>query len=90
MLTRQVIRPLAIVLAILGAVLLVLGIIYLTTKASSLPTWIPGHVARRVTKKGRVLGSKAHVKRGLAVIAVGIAVFAGTWWLAFRYEPADA
>jgi hypothetical protein len=89
MLPRSLIRPIAVVLGVLTAALVVVGIVYLTTKASSLPAFLPGHLAERVTKRGRVIGNKAHVKRGLAVLGLAAATLVTTWWLAFRYEPAD-
>jgi hypothetical protein len=88
-LSRSMIKPLAIALAVVGTLLLVLAIIYITMKASHLPSFIPGHLPERVTKKGHTIETHTLAKRGIVLILAAVAVFAATWWLAFRYEPAD-
>jgi len=89
MLSRQLIRPVAIGLAVIGTIFLVLAIVYITMKASSLPSFLPGHLTERVTRKGHVIGTQAHWKRGIVLLFAAVATFALTWWLAFRYDPAD-
>ena len=89
MITRSNVKGIAIALAVVGVLLLIMGIVYLTTRASSLPSFIPGHLPVRVTKRGHVIQTHALVKRGFALLLAAIAVFGVTWWLAFRYEPAD-
>jgi hypothetical protein len=88
-LTRSMVKGIAIALTVLGVLLLIMAIVYMTTKASSLPSFIPGHLAERVTKKGRVIHTHTLAKRGFVLLLAAIAVFATSWWLAFRYEPAD-
>lgn len=55
-------RALAIVLVIVGIAAIVVGVLYLTQPAHSLPTFFPGYVAHAVGK---------HSKRGYAGIAFG-------------------
>lgn len=55
-----------VVLALLGVVLLVVGIVYYTKTAGSLPSFFPGH------KDGSTLH---HKKRGLAAIVVAVVCF---------------
>jgi hypothetical protein len=88
-LTRSRVKGLAIALAVFGGVLLIVGLVYMTTKASSLPSFWPGHLAERVTKGGRVIHTHALTKRGFVLLLVSLAAFGTSWWLAFRYEPAD-
>jgi hypothetical protein len=89
-LTKKWIVPLFIVLCVVGVVLLVVGIVYLTVKASSLPSFWPGHVDVRYTKKThKALPTSAHTKRGLVAVILSIAAFIGAWWVLFRYKPAD-
>jgi hypothetical protein len=87
-LTRSNVKVVAIALTVLGALLLIMAIVYLTTKSSSLPSFVPGHLPG-VTKKGRVIHTHALVKRGIVLLIAAIGVFGTAWWLAFRYEPAD-
>lgn len=83
------VKGIAIALTVVGVLLFLTGIVYLTMKASSLPSFVPGHLAERVTKHGHVIGTHTLAKRGVALLLAAIAVFGATWWLAFRYEPAD-
>jgi hypothetical protein len=88
--TKKWIVPLFIVLCVIGVVFLVVGIVYLTVKANSLPSFWPGHVETRYTKKThRALPTSAHTKRGLVAIVLAIASFIGAYWVLFRYKPAD-
>ena len=87
--SRSMVKGVAIALTVVGALFLLMAIVYLTTKASSLPSFVPGHLAERVTKGGRVIHTHALTKRGVALLLAAIAVFGASWWLAFRYEPAD-
>jgi hypothetical protein len=83
------VKAIAIALTVLGVLLLITAIVYMTTKASSLPSFMPGHLAKRVTRSGHVIRTHALVKRGVVLLIAAIGVFAVSWWLAFRYEPAD-
>ncbi len=89
MLTRQLVRPLAIALIAVAAILVVLGLVYVSVKGASLPGFMPGHLPKRYSKKGKLLPTHAHTKLGIALILAAIVSAAGAWWIAFRYEPAD-
>ena len=67
-------RIAALILAIVGILLIILAVIYLTTAAGSLPSFIPGHVN----------GSSGHhpLRTGVALI-VGLVLLGGAWWLGF-------
>jgi uncharacterized membrane protein len=89
-LSKKWIVPLFVVLCAVGIVLFVVGIVYLTVKANHLPSYWPGHVATRYTKKThRALPASAHTKRGLVAIILAIAAFIGAWFVLFRYKPAN-
>lgn len=64
----------ALILAIIGILLIILAVIYLTTAAGSLPSFIPGHVH----------GSSGHhpLRIGIALV-VGLVLLGGAWWLGF-------
>jgi amino acid permease len=64
----------ALILAIVGILLLIVAIIYLTTAAGSLPSFIPGHIA----------GSTGHhpLRVGVSLV-VGLVLLVGAWWLGF-------
>jgi amino acid permease len=69
----------ALILAIIGILLIILAVIYLTTAAGSLPSFIPGHVH----------GSSGHhpLRTGVALI-VGLVLLGGAWWLGFAGKKA--
>jgi hypothetical protein len=70
--------PLSWVLIVVGLAFLVVGVLYLTTTASNLPSFIPGHVAH-VKHAGK------HSKRGIAAIVVAVAAFGGVFYNDFRH-----
>ena len=55
----------------LGAVLIVIGIVYFVEPAGSLPSFFPGHESG---------STHHHVKHGIAAILVGLACFAFAWF----------
>ena len=65
-------------LVVLGLVLIVIAVIYLTQTADQLPSFFPGHQAG---------GSHHHTKHGLAALALGLAAFIGAWMSAGK-KPA--
>ena len=69
----------ALVLAIVGILLIILGLIYVVTAAGSLPSFIPGHIA----------GSTGHhpLRVGVALV-VGLVLLGGAWWLGFGGKKA--
>jgi hypothetical protein len=67
-----------------------MGIVYLTVHANKLPSFWPGHVDTRYTRRThKALPSSAHTKRGYVAIILAIASFIGAWWVLFRYKPAE-
>jgi len=71
-------------------VFLVVGIVYLTVHANNLPSFFPGHVPTRYTRKKHIaLPTSAHTKRGFVALILSIASFIGAYWVLFQYKPAD-
>ncbi|MDX6333197.1 MAG: hypothetical protein QOG05_537 [Streptosporangiaceae bacterium] len=69
----------ALILAIVGILLVILAVIYMTTAAGSLPSFIPGHLN----------GSTGHhpLRAGVALV-VGLVLLGGAWWLGFAGKKA--
>lgn len=65
-------RKLLIPAVILGALLLVVAGIYLTTPADSLPSLFPGHVSGEA--------DHLHTKHGLAALILGLGCFVFAWF----------
>jgi hypothetical protein len=59
---------------LVGALLVLLGIVYFAVPAHSLPALVPGHVSAGDTE-----AAHHHVKHGVAALAVGLAVLAYAW-----------
>ncbi len=60
-----------ILIAILGAVLIAVALLYFLQTANDLPSFIPGHEAG---------SSHHHVKHGVAALALGLGAFALAWF----------
>jgi len=60
-------RLLALLLAVIGVILLVVAVIYFVDSAHSLPSFIPGHIAKSTATAHRW-------KRGVAAAVVGVIV----------------
>jgi amino acid permease len=74
-------RPaLVIALAILGVVLLVVGIVYFAKSANDLPSFFPGHQAGSAHK---------HVKHGIGALVVALICFIGAWF-SLGSRPSDS
>jgi hypothetical protein len=71
------ISALSWLLIVIGVVFLVIGIVYLTTKAPDLPSFFPGAVEHSKHPK-------AYTKRGIAALLVSAASFVGVWYNDFR------
>ncbi len=56
---------------ILGIIFLIVGYVYVTHSASTLPTFFPGYEAGL---------SKIHIKHGIASFVVGIGCFVFAWF----------
>jgi uncharacterized membrane protein len=71
-------RLLAVVAAILGVALIVVGIVYIAFNEHAIPSFFPGHVSHP--------SSHHHVKHGIAAILLGLACLAFAW---FRTGPRE-
>jgi hypothetical protein len=71
-------RLLAVLAALLGLVLIVVGVIYIALDEHSIPSFFPGHSSHP--------SSHHHVKHGIAAILLGLACLAFAW---FRTGPRD-
>ena len=69
----------ALILAIVGILLIILALIYVTTKAGSLPSFIPGHLHH---------SSGHHPLRAGVALVVGLVLLGGAWWLGFGGKKA--
>ena len=67
-------RIVALVLGIVGVLLVILALVYVSTKAGSLPTFIPGYKAH---------SSGHHPLRFGVALIVGLVLLGGAWWLGF-------
>ena len=77
--TRKIVmRPLTWVLIAAGVVALGVAAVYVTTSATHLPAFFPGHQAG-VTK--------THTKHGLVMLGLAVAAFLGAW---FTTAPGSA
>jgi hypothetical protein len=74
---RKLIAP-AIVL---GALLIVVAIVYFVDSASALPSFFPGPEAG---------SAHHHVKHGIAALVVGLLCFVFAWFQTGPSRPADA
>ncbi len=72
--------PLTLLFAALGLIAVVVGVIYLTTKATDLPSFFPGHLAH-AAHPGK------YTKRAAASFAAAVVFFIVSL-LAFRYDRA--
>jgi drug/metabolite transporter (DMT)-like permease len=71
-------RWLAVVAAIVGIALIVVGVIYIALNEHQIPSFFPGHVSHPA--------SHHHVKHGIAAILLGLACLAFAW---FRTGPRE-
>jgi hypothetical protein len=72
-------RLLAALAALLGLVLVAIGVTYIALSEHDIPAFFPGHVSHA--------SSHHHIKHGLAAILLGLACFAFAW---FRTGPREA
>jgi len=71
-------RLLAALAALLGLVLIAIGVTYIALTEHDIPSFFPGHVSHP--------SSHHHVKHGIAAIFLGLACFAFAW---FRTGPRE-
>lgn len=69
-----------VILAVLGVVLAVVGVIYFADTAGHLPSFFPGHQAG---------SAHHHTKHGIAALAVALVAFAGAWLSSGTRRTAD-
>jgi len=72
-------RLLAALAALLGLVLIAIGVTYIALTEHDIPSFFPGHVSHA--------SGHHHVKHGIAAIFLGLACFAFAW---FRTGPRQA
>ncbi|GAC1319466.1 MAG: hypothetical protein NVSMB16_15260 [Acidimicrobiales bacterium] len=68
---RIVIKPVTVLLIILGLLLVAVGIVYFVTPARDLPSVFPGRDPAL---------TRHHVTHGLAAVVVALVVWAGAWF----------
>ncbi|GAC1538148.1 MAG: hypothetical protein NVS3B12_22950 [Acidimicrobiales bacterium] len=68
---RVVIKPLTVVLIILGLLLVAIGIVYFGTPARDLPVVLPG-------RDPAVM--RHHLTHGVAAVVLGLVAWAGAWF----------
>jgi amino acid permease len=71
-------RWLAVLAAIVGLALIVVGVIYIAFNEHDIPSFFPGHSSQPA--------SHHHVKHGIAAILLGLACLAFAW---FRTGPRE-
>ena len=64
-------KTLATLAVIVGVLLLIVGIMYFTQTAGSLPSFFPGHAAN---------SKSHHYKHGIAAVVVGVCLFVFAWF----------
>ena len=69
-------QVLAALAALVGLILIVVGVIYIAFNEHDIPSFFPGHVSHP--------SSHHHVKHGIAAILLGLACLAFAW---FRTGP---
>jgi hypothetical protein len=75
-------RLLALVAALIGIALLVVGVIYIVENEHQIPSFFPGHASHP--------SSHHHVKHGIAAILLGLACLAFAWFQTGPRERAAA
>jgi hypothetical protein len=68
--TKIKIRPATVLLLALAAILVVVGVVYMTSTAGNLPAFFPGHAAHSMHH---------HTKHGLAAFGVAVVVLIAAW-----------
>ena len=71
-------RLLAALAALIGLLLIIVGIVYIALNEHDIPSFFPGHVSHPA--------SHHHVKHGIAAILLDLACLAFAW---FRTGPRD-
>jgi hypothetical protein len=74
---KIVMRPLTWVLIALAVVFVIAAVVYFTTTATHLPSFVPGHQAG---------STKTHTKHGLVMLGLAVVALIGAW---FTTAPRD-
>ena len=75
------ISPISWALIVVGVLLIVVGVIYMTKSPLDLPGFLPGAVAH--ARKGATYKQK-YTKRGVAALIVAVGCFAGAFYKDMR------
>ena len=70
-------------LVLLAILLVVVGVVYVSKSAGSLPSFFPGHVAKSAADAGH-----HHSKHGIVAFIVAALCLAGAWMTTGRRESA--
>jgi hypothetical protein len=87
---RSTAKAWAIALAVLGVIVIVIALVYVGVRASSLPSWMPGYRHPVLTKRGRTVAFGQLKRQAFVLLLVGAAALGVGWWLAYRYEAPDS
>jgi hypothetical protein len=68
--TRNAPLPVMIAIAALGVALVLVSIVYFTSSAAGLPSWLPGH---------QVGSAHHHVKHGVVACLLGVLALVAAW-----------
>ena len=71
-------------LIVLAVVLVVVGVVYVSKPAGSLPSFFPGHVAKSATDAGH-----HHSKHGIVAFIVAALCLAGAWMTTGKKELSE-
>ena len=77
--TGLVIRRSTVAFVAAGLALIALAVVYFTTAAHSLPSFLPGHDAT----------SRHHIKHGLAMLALAAGSFVAAWFTSAPKKTAE-
>jgi hypothetical protein len=69
--TRFRFRPLTGVLVVVGVAFVALAVVYFTTNAASLPSFLPGHTAGLL---------RHHTKHGVVMLGLAVLSWIGAWF----------
>lgn len=76
---RSKIKPLAVVLVVIGVLLLIVGILYLTLTTPHLPFFLPGKPSDALIHN-KHFKARHYTKRGIAALILAAIAFIGAWY----------
>lgn len=74
---RRAVKPLTVILVVIGVIFFVIGFVYLTTKVRDLPEFLGGKTPR---KKNSLRYRGTYKKRAIASFILGILAFVGAYY----------